>query len=106
MTDTASIVTSLLGAAGAGAILLELTKRALDALSGRGRKRRDEVDRAWQAADKARCDRDREASKRRIYQEYSSKLVRMLIAAPCVDPADIPPHPNTPTTGPVTQEGT
>lgn len=78
---------SLLLSAGGGAILLELTKRALDALSGRGRKRRDEVDRAWQRA-------DREASRRRRLEEHASLLRRHLLAAPCVDSDTIPAYPH------------
>lgn len=85
MTEWATPVALLLSAGG-GAILLELTKRTLDAMSGRGRKRRDEVDRAWQRA-------DREASKRRRLEEHSSLLRRLLIAAPCVDSSEIPEYP-------------
>jgi hypothetical protein len=93
----AATVASLIGAAGGGAILLELTKRLLDALTGRGLKRRDEVDRAWSRA-------DREARNRRIAEEHASRLRRMLIAAPCVAPEEIPDYPTyghtspTPTT--------
>jgi len=85
MTEWATPVALLLSAGG-GAIILELAKRALDALSGRGRRRRDEVDRAWQRA-------DREASKRRRIEEHASLLRRQLIAAPCVDSATIPEYP-------------
>ncbi|WP_067198954.1 hypothetical protein [Microbacterium sp. XT11] len=85
MTDWATPAAVLLSAGG-GAILLELTKRVLDAASGRGRKRRDEVDRAWQRA-------DREAAKRRRIEEHASLLRRLLIAAPCVDSSEIPEYP-------------
>lgn len=85
MTEWATPVALLLSAGG-GAILLELTKRALDALSGQGRKRRDEVDRAWQRA-------DREASKRRRVEEHASLLRRLLLAAPCVDSDTLPAYP-------------
>lgn len=84
-TVTAAVLVSL----GVGAILLELTKRLLDALSGRGRKRRDEVDRAWQRV-------DREAQKRRIAEEYASRQTRRLIEAPCVDTTTIEPFPPYP----------
>lgn len=103
MTDWAPNLVALLGAGGLGAILLELIKRALDTFSGRGRQRRDEVDRAWQRADAEtdRADResnraDREAVKRRIAEEYASRSMRQLIAAPCVDTADIEPFPTYP----------
>lgn len=85
MKDWAPLIIALLSAGG-GAILLELTKRILDAASGRGRRRRDEVDRAWQRV-------DREASTRRRWQEHGSLLRRMLIAAPCVDTNTIPDPP-------------
>lgn len=82
-----SQIVSLLIALGAGGILLELIKRLVDALSGRGRKRRDEVNRAWDHADE-------EARKRRISEEHASQVRRLLIEAPCVDNNDIPPYPN------------
>ncbi|GGD32977.1 hypothetical protein GCM10010915_11700 [Microbacterium faecale] len=82
----AAAIASLIGAAGGGAILLELTKRGLDKISNRGAKRRDEVDRAWRRV-------DREASKRRRMEEHASHLTRLLFAAPCVEPADIPSFP-------------
>lgn len=84
--DGAQIV-SLLIALGAGGILLELVKRAFDTFSGRGKKRRDEVDRAWSA-------RDEEARKRRISEEHASLIRRLLIEAPCVDNTTVPPYPN------------
>lgn len=88
MTEWAAPI-ALLMSAGGGAIILELVKRGLDRISGRGRKRRDEVDRAWQRA-------DREASKRRRIEEHASLLRRRLIAAPCVDEATIPDFPTDP----------
>lgn len=84
--DGAQIV-SLLIALGAGGILLELVKRLFDSFSGRGKKRRDEVDRAWGA-------RDEEARKRRISEEHASLIRRLLIEAPCVDNTTVPPYPN------------
>ena len=96
--DAASIA-ALIGAAGGGAILLELVKRLLDATTGRGRKRRDEVDRAWRRA-------DREASRRRVVEEHASHLRRLLLAADCVDTTSIPPFPAyTETTTSNTKEG-
>lgn len=80
---------ALLLSAGGGAILLELAKRALDGLSGRGRRRRDEVDRAWQRADS-------EAVKRRLAEEYASRMMRHLISAPCVETSEIEPFPTYP----------
>lgn len=82
----AATVALVLTALGAGGILLELTKRIGGAVTGRGRRRRDEVDRAWRRA-------DREASRRRRMEEYASRLVRVLTAAPCVDLEQIPPWP-------------
>lgn len=82
-------IAAVLVSLGVGAILLELTKRIADALSGRGRKRRDEVDRAWQRA-------DREASMRRIAEEYASRQTRRLIEAPCVDTDSIESFPTYP----------
>lgn len=84
--DGAQVV-SLLIALGAGGILLELVKRIADSFSGRGKKRRDEVDRAWGA-------RDEEARKRRISEEHASHVRRLLIEAPCVDNSAVPPYPN------------
>lgn len=83
--DGAQIV-SILIALGAGGILLELTKRIVDTFSGRGKKRRDEVDRAWSA-------RDEEARKRRISEEHASFIRRLLIEAPCVENSTVPPYP-------------
>jgi len=82
----AADIASLIAAAGGGGILLELTKRGVGALSGAGRKRRDEVDRAWKRTDK-------EAQRRRLIEEHASHLRRILFGAPCVDAADIPPWP-------------
>lgn len=89
MNEQLTAVVSLLGAAGGGAITLELTKRILDAMSGRGRKRRDEVDRAYRG-------RDWEATKRRIAEEYASRQTRRLIEAPCVETKSIEPFPTYP----------
>ena len=86
--DGAQIV-SLLIALGAGGILLELIKRLIDAFSGRGRKRRDEVDRAWRRG-------DHEAAKRRIVEEYASRQTRRLIEAPCIETSTIEPFPSYP----------
>lgn len=80
-------IVSLLAALGAGGILLELTKRLVDSFSGRGKQRRDEVDRAWSA-------RDDEARKRRISEEHASSIRRMLIEAPCVENSTVPPYPS------------
>lgn len=82
----AQTVALVLGALGAGGILLELTKRGLDAWHNRGAKRRDEVDRAWRRV-------DREATRRRRIEEYASQLRRVLHGAPCVDASEIPPWP-------------
>lgn len=84
--DGALIVSYLL-ALGVGGILLELVKRLFDSFSGRGKKRRDEVDRAWGA-------RDEEARKRRISEEHASLIRRLLIEAPCVDHTKVPLYPN------------
>lgn len=89
MTDIAPAVASLLAAMGVGGILTELTKRVLDKMSGRGRNRRDEVQRAWGHA-------DREAMKRRIAEEYASRQTRRLIEAPCVETTSIEPFPTYP----------
>ncbi len=89
MNEWAPSVASIAVAMGMGGILLELTKRAADALSGRGRKRRDEVQRAWGRA-------DHEAMKRRIAEEYASRQTRRLIEAPCIDTSSIEPFPNYP----------
>ena len=83
--DAGTLVT-IIGALGGGAIVPSLVKRGIDAVSGRGRKRRDEVDRAWRRADS-------EARKRRVIEEHASQLRRELLEAPCVDPAAIPPWP-------------
>lgn len=56
--------------------------------------RRTELRRAWAAADE-------EARRRRIAEEYASRLVRMLTDAECVAPADIPAFPSY-KTGPAT----
>lgn len=86
MTEWAQPVAAVITAMGGGAILLELVKRVLDRLSGRGRKRRDEVERAWARADS-------EAARRRRSDEHASLLRRMLLGAPCVDAASIPEWP-------------
>lgn len=87
MSEWAPAIASLIAAAGGGAILLELVKRALDKLSGQGRRRRDEVEKAW-----ARV--DTEASKRRRIEEHASLVRRMLIGAPCIDSTSIPDWPS------------
>lgn len=89
MTEWAPAVASVIAALGIGGILSELVKRAIDALTGRGKKRRDEVQRAWGHA-------DREAMKRRIAEEYASRQTRRLIEAPCVDTTSIEQFPTYP----------
>lgn len=95
MTEWAPVVIALLSAGG-GAILLKIVERTLDSFSGRGRQRRDEVDRAWKRADDESGRADHEAVKRRIAEEYASRTMRQLIAAPCVNTSDIEPFPTYP----------
>ena len=91
MTVDPAAFATIAASLGLGGILLELTKRLLGKITNRGGNRRDEVDRAWQRA-------DREAAKRRIAEEHASQLRRQLLAAECVNPDDIPPWPTyTPT---------
>ena len=81
----------LLAAAGGGVIIPEIIRRVIGAVSGKGKRHRAEVDRAWRA-------RDREAATRRRLEEYASLLIRKLNAATCVDPKDIPKWPAYSTT--------
>lgn len=83
---TALEIAAVLTALGAGGILLKLAERIWDALHGRGKARRDEVQLAWEHADD-------EARKRRIVEEYASRQVRRQIEAPCIDDRTIEPFP-------------
>lgn len=81
--DIATLVAAFGGLRGAEAII-----RALwTGLSEKGQRRRSETDRAWRQADK-------EARKRRIAERHAGLMERMLIAAPCIDTATIPPWPS------------
>lgn len=98
--------------AGGGMIVLKLIEHATAVFTGRAKSKRDEVDRAWakaEQAEEARAHseraRDQERRDRRIAQEHTSELRRMLIEASCVDTADIPPYPSSgPETGPIPKE--
>lgn len=72
-----------------------LLDHARESLTGRARKRRDEVDRAWTRA-------DLEARHRRILAESLSTHRRIIIEAPCLSADDLPPYPTAPgQTGPI-----
>ena len=93
---TAADIAALLVAGGVGAVVLELTKRIWDAISGRGKVRRDEIARAWAQADEQRQKRDDEATRRRIAEEHASQLRRLALEAPCIPNEDIPQYPTYP----------
>lgn len=76
----------ILTALGGGAIIPSLIKGVRFTFTGRGKKRRDEVDQAWRRV-------DREADRRRVWQDYAWQLRRILREAPCVEAASIPPSP-------------
>ncbi|MFJ6532494.1 hypothetical protein [Microbacterium sp. NPDC091662] len=94
-------VALLLTAVGATAIVPKMTSALWRAITGRATRQRREIDRVRAeaaAADKrataAEARADEQAYQRRITQEHASWLRRLLLEAPCVDPATIPPHPN------------
>lgn len=93
---TAETVAALMLGLGVGGILLELMKRTWDAISGRGKVRRDEIARAWEQADEQRRNRDEEATRRRIAEEHASQLRRLALEAPCIPNEDIPQYPAYP----------
>lgn len=76
----------ILTALGGGAIIPSLIKGVRFTFTGRGQKRRSEVDLAWKRV-------DREADRRRTWQDYAWQLRQMLREAPCVDSAAIPAAP-------------
>jgi hypothetical protein len=87
-------VAQILALLGVGGILKGVVDRILAARGGRGKARRDEVTRAWDEANTARQQADEDARRRRIAEEFSSRLTRRLIEAPCVDDSTIEPFPN------------
>lgn len=90
MTEwTPVAIAALLGALGVGGIITKLAERAIEKFTGRGPRRRDEVHRAYAYG-------DREAWRARRAEEYSGRLKRMLIDAPCVDTSTIPEEPPSP----------
>lgn len=86
-------IATLMVGLGVGGILLELAKRLFDALTGRGRKRRDEISRAWDRTDQERRRADEESRRKRIAEEHASHCRRLLLEAPCVPNETIPPYP-------------
>ena len=81
--EIAAIIAAFGGLRGVEAIITASWK----AFSTKGQNRRSELDRAWSQV-------DRESQKRRIVERHAAVLDRMLIEAPCVDPADIPSWPS------------
>lgn len=83
-------IIALLAALGGGTVIPTLFK-GIRSRTAQGKRRRDEVDRAWRHADS-------EASARRRIAEHASHLRRLLYAAPCVETSSIPPWPDLPPT--------
>ena len=84
MDSPAAWVTAILGAGGLTAILT-FGKHLVALVTGRARRKRDEVDEAY-------AERDKEAAKRRIIEEHAS-AVRVVAIREGVDPALIPAWP-------------
>ncbi len=92
--DVQQIVALIFGFLG-GATGLKLITGFWHLVTGRARRKRDEVDRAWDRA-------DREAVYRRRLQEHTSRLRRIITEAPCLTPDVLPPEPVAPeSTGPI-----
>lgn len=90
----------LLTAVGATAIVPKMTAALWRAVTGRATRQRREIDRvraeaaaALKRAAAAEERADDEAYRRRVAQEHASHCRRLLLEAPCVDPASIPPFP-------------
>lgn len=86
-------VALLLTAVGATAIVPKMLSALWRALTGRATRQRREIDRVRADAAAAYERADEEAYQRRITQEHASLIRRLLLEAPCVDPATIPPYP-------------
>lgn len=95
--DPQTIVTLIFGLLG-GATGKSFVDGVFQLVTGRSRRKRDEVDRAWDRA-------DREAGYRRRLQEHTSRLRRIITEAPCLTPDVLPPEPVAPeSTGPTRAE--
>ncbi len=91
-----ALAVALLGSGGLVTIAVQkLTTRWATA----GTRRRDDLDRAYERLQQARARADEADKRRRRAQEHASQLRRMLLEAPCIDPADIPTWPGD--TGPI-----
>lgn len=88
MTVTTEELTRTVIALVSGGFLMELLRWLTSLIKGRGA-RRSELELAWAKA-------DTEAAKRRIVEEYASRITRRLIEAPCVDSNTIEPFPPYP----------
>lgn len=87
------VIGQLATAFGIGSVLWPATKHISRRLTERAQQVRDDVDKAHEQVEKARKATDREARRRRKVEEFASLLRRMLIEAPGVNTADIPPWP-------------
>lgn len=93
--DLGLIVTigaALLGTGGIGA----LVKIWVDRRDGTEERRVAEVERMKQLLDQARRRADVAEAGKRIYAEQLSLARRIMFAADCIDPATVPPWPETP----------
>jgi hypothetical protein len=77
----------VLGSGSAGTIAIQ---RLIERTGSAGQRRRDDLNKAWDAY-------DRERKWRRRIEDYTHQLRRMLIEAPCIDPVDLPPWPSSST---------
>jgi len=84
--DIARDLALLLTAIGGTVLVPKIAAALWGALTGRAGRQRREIDRV-------RLQADDEAHRRRMAQEHASACRRLLLEAPCVDPADIPPWP-------------
>ncbi|MDQ1122236.1 hypothetical protein [Microbacterium trichothecenolyticum] len=84
--DIARDAALLLTAVGGTVLVPKIAAALWGALTGRAGRQRREIDRV-------RRDVDEEAYRRRLAEEHASACRRVLLEAPCVDPADIPAWP-------------
>ena len=101
--DSTQFVVTLLSSGVVGAVAVKLVEMLRDYVAGRAQKKRDEVDRAAQEAEKERRRADEYKSRAfqaeswsDVIEEEARLYRRMIIEAPCLDPNDLPPFPHKP----------
>lgn len=90
---TTQLIAGVIGAALTSPVLVEVAKRSWAGFKGRERDKRAEIDRAHERTEQERRRHDRTREKLYDTQGALAKARKVMLAADCIDPSQIPDFP-------------